>query len=183
MVNFGDFLKTWSLKSNSVTRQVTFKTTKISEKRQNSNATFWVKFKHCVIIGKRDFHLQYWTVELTSKSAKESRKVIDASGGGGSFVLNMSDFLMMMHFRWSTSDFLQHSAIRMVRFVQWLFQARTNSARFAWRWNWQLFEVDFGRSVSHGVLELIIPGPHLRLSFFRGHFINCYGSMLFFEVF
>ena len=25
MVNFGNFLKTWSLRSNSVTRQITFK--------------------------------------------------------------------------------------------------------------------------------------------------------------
>ena len=42
---FGEFLKTWSLRSNSVTRQVNFKRTKIGEKCQNSNATFWVIFK------------------------------------------------------------------------------------------------------------------------------------------
>ena len=51
MVNFGDFLRTWSLQSNSVTRQVTFKRTKIGRKCQNwkiKNATFYGIFKHCV---------------------------------------------------------------------------------------------------------------------------------------
>ena len=36
MVNFGDFLKTWSFQSNSVTRQINFNRTKISGKCQNS---------------------------------------------------------------------------------------------------------------------------------------------------
>ena len=36
MVHFGEFLKTWSLRSNSVTRQVSFDRTKIGEKCQNS---------------------------------------------------------------------------------------------------------------------------------------------------
>ena len=36
MVHFGEFLKTWSLRSNSVTRQVSFNKTKIGEKCQNS---------------------------------------------------------------------------------------------------------------------------------------------------
>ena len=47
MVNFGEFLKTWSLRSNSVTRQVIFNGTKIGGKWQNSIATFWVIFKQC----------------------------------------------------------------------------------------------------------------------------------------
>ena len=47
MVHFGEFLKTWSLRSNSVTRQVSFNRTKIGGKCQNSNATFWVIFKQC----------------------------------------------------------------------------------------------------------------------------------------
>ena len=50
MVHFGEFLKKWSLRSNSVTRQVSFNRTKIGEKCQkskNSNATFWVIFKQC----------------------------------------------------------------------------------------------------------------------------------------
>ena len=45
-----EFLKTWSLRSNSVTRQVSFNRTKIGRKCQNSkysNATFWVIFKQC----------------------------------------------------------------------------------------------------------------------------------------
>ena len=43
-------MKTWSLKSNSVTRQVNFNRTKLVEnaKIKNSNATFWVIFKQCV---------------------------------------------------------------------------------------------------------------------------------------
>ena len=36
IVNFGDFLKTWNLLSNCVTRQVSFNRTKIDEKCQNS---------------------------------------------------------------------------------------------------------------------------------------------------
>ena len=50
IVHFGEFLKTWSLRSDSVTRQVIFKRTKIGGKCQNSkhsNATFWVIFKPC----------------------------------------------------------------------------------------------------------------------------------------
>ena len=40
MVHFGEFLKTWSLRSNRVTRQVRFNRTKIG--RNGQNATFWV---------------------------------------------------------------------------------------------------------------------------------------------
>ena len=50
MFHFGEFLKTWSLRSNSVTRQVSFNRTKIGGKCQNaknSNATFWMIFKQC----------------------------------------------------------------------------------------------------------------------------------------
>jgi len=50
IVYFGEFLKTWSLRSNSVTGQVNFNRTKIGEKFQNaknSNATFWVIFEQC----------------------------------------------------------------------------------------------------------------------------------------
>ena len=49
-VHFGEFLKICSLRSISVTRQVTFNKTKIGGKCQNSetsNATFWVIFKQC----------------------------------------------------------------------------------------------------------------------------------------
>ena len=47
MVHFGEFLKTWSLRSNSVTRKVNFNRTKIGGKCQNSSTTFWVIFKQC----------------------------------------------------------------------------------------------------------------------------------------
>ena len=49
-INFGEFLKTYSFRSNSGTRHGTFKRTKIGGKCQNwkiKNATFWVIFKHC----------------------------------------------------------------------------------------------------------------------------------------
>ena len=49
VVHFVEFLKTWSLRSNSVTRQVSFNRTKIGGKCQNSNATFWVIFKQCSV--------------------------------------------------------------------------------------------------------------------------------------
>ena len=59
MVHFGEFLKTWNLRSNSVTRQVNFNKTKIVENakiQKNSNETFWVIFKQCGDV--RDFTLQ-----------------------------------------------------------------------------------------------------------------------------
>ena len=48
MVHFDEFLKTWSLRSYSVTRQVTLNRTKIGEKCQNFKFQmrhFWVIFK------------------------------------------------------------------------------------------------------------------------------------------
>ena len=39
MVQFGEFLKTWSLRSNSVTRQVSFNSTKIGGKCQTAEFT------------------------------------------------------------------------------------------------------------------------------------------------
>ena len=53
MVNFGEFLKTGILQSNSVTRYVTFKRTKINEKCQKlkiTNKTFLVIYKQCVLV-------------------------------------------------------------------------------------------------------------------------------------
>ena len=47
LVHFGEFLKSWGLRSNSVTRQVSFDRTKFGGKCQNSNETFWVIFKQC----------------------------------------------------------------------------------------------------------------------------------------
>ena len=47
MVHFGEFLKTSSLRSNSVTRQVSFIEQKLVPKFKNSNETFWVIFKQC----------------------------------------------------------------------------------------------------------------------------------------
>ena len=47
IVHFGEFLKIWSLRSNSVTRQVSFNRTNLVENAKNSNATFWVIFKQC----------------------------------------------------------------------------------------------------------------------------------------
>ena len=47
MVQFGQFLKTWSLWSKSVTRQS--KNWRKMPKFENSNATFWIIFKHCVL--------------------------------------------------------------------------------------------------------------------------------------
>ena len=44
MVNFGEFLKTWILRSNSVTRQVILNSTKISGKCQNQK----IQMRHFV---------------------------------------------------------------------------------------------------------------------------------------
>ena len=48
IVNFGEFSKTWILRSNSVTSQVTFK--RKMPKLTKLNVTFWVIFKHCAQI-------------------------------------------------------------------------------------------------------------------------------------
>ena len=48
MGHFGEFLKTWSLLSNSATRQVSFDRTENGGKCQNWK--IWVIFKHCRII-------------------------------------------------------------------------------------------------------------------------------------
>ena len=48
LVHFGEFLKIWSLRSNSITRQVSFNRTKKGGKCQN--ATFWVIFKQCELV-------------------------------------------------------------------------------------------------------------------------------------
>ena len=45
MVHFGEFFKHWSLRSNSVTRQVNFHRTKIGTKCQNWNTTFLSDFQ------------------------------------------------------------------------------------------------------------------------------------------
>ena len=65
MVHFDEFLKTWSLRSYSVTRQVTLNRTKIGGKCQSSKIRmrhFWVIFKQCAftvlqdIVLEREFH-------------------------------------------------------------------------------------------------------------------------------
>ena len=43
MVNFGEFLKTWILRLNSVTRHKLVENARL----KNSNETFWVIFRHC----------------------------------------------------------------------------------------------------------------------------------------
>ena len=58
MVHFGYFWRTWSLLSNSVTRQVNFDSTKIGGKCQNE--TFWVIFKQC------EGHFYYRAVIVTT---------------------------------------------------------------------------------------------------------------------
>ena len=63
MVHFGDFLKTWRLRSNSVTRQVNFNRTKIGGKCQNSNVTFWAIFP---------LTLNWWLISGKSMSNKGS---------------------------------------------------------------------------------------------------------------
>ena len=54
MVNFGEFLKTWSLRSNSVTRQVNFNRTKIGGKCQNSK----IQMRH---LGNFQTMWTWWT--------------------------------------------------------------------------------------------------------------------------
>ena len=72
MVHFGESF--WSLRSKSVTRQVSFNRTKIGGKCQNSNATFWVIFKQC------DFAMTYiWALNyfaLMRQNSKERKAFV-----------------------------------------------------------------------------------------------------------
>ena len=88
MVHFGEFLKTWSLRSKSVTRQVSYNRTKIGEKCQNSNATLLVIFKHwanvlnCgpnlvgnpVVWSLGDYDLLQWSYRENNSGALEEQK-------------------------------------------------------------------------------------------------------------
>ena len=71
MVHFGEFLKTWSLRSNSVTRHVNFNRTKIGGKCQNSkilmrhfgwfsNTVRALQNSQCCIFSCIDFLLESW---------------------------------------------------------------------------------------------------------------------------
>ena len=60
MVHYDEFLKTRSLLSNRVTRQVTFWWK--MPKFENSNETFWVIFKHCGWL--QNLKQQFWAVQI-----------------------------------------------------------------------------------------------------------------------
>ena len=80
---FGEFLKTWSLRSNSVTRQVSFNRTKIGGKCQNtknSNATFWVIFKQCAVIKSSAFLITSASPFYLGQQQKFVREVTDSFG-------------------------------------------------------------------------------------------------------
>ena len=81
MVHFGEFLKTWSLRSNSVTRQVSFNRTKIVGKCQSSKIQMrhfgW--FSNTVENWKTTEFLQLcrpWTLLSSSRLKSESIKLI-----------------------------------------------------------------------------------------------------------
>ena len=69
MVNFGEHLKTFSLRSDSATRMVIFKRTKIGGKYQNSNETFWMTFKHCVFC---DFDIYFTFIFMVYNKRKQA---------------------------------------------------------------------------------------------------------------
>ena len=70
MVNLGDLLKTWSLRSNSVTRQVKFNRTKIGEKCQNSKIQMrhfeW--FSNNVTLAKDFWRKKMWSYNVSSSN-------------------------------------------------------------------------------------------------------------------
>ena len=70
MVQFGEFLKIWSLRSNSVTRQVSFNRTKIGGKCQKE--TFWVIFKQCAVLHLFFLSQIFYRTSSLSKAVKES---------------------------------------------------------------------------------------------------------------
>ena len=88
MVHFGKFLKTWSLRSNSFTRQVSFNMTKIGGKCQNSNVTLWVIFKcknlvylphqkvinECLVLQPEIFHFFFSFHNCRNSQAKQQQQ-------------------------------------------------------------------------------------------------------------
>ena len=75
MVHFGEFLKIWSLRSNSVTRQVSFNRTKIGGKCQNSNGTFWVHFSTFQQNSGEMRHLRYFLNTVLLKLILEGKQL------------------------------------------------------------------------------------------------------------
>ena len=63
-VLFGQFLKTWSLRSNSVTRHVNFNITRKCQNSKMSNATFWMIFKHCDMMRMQNFKRMFFAFFL-----------------------------------------------------------------------------------------------------------------------
>ena len=78
MFHFGEFLKTWSLRSNSVTRQVSFNRSKIGGKCQNwkiQMRDFWVIFKHCgprAFLTRIAFPMKSWLPTMTDPTGVPS---------------------------------------------------------------------------------------------------------------
>ena len=100
MVHFGEFLKTWSLRSNRVTRQVSFNRTKIGGKCQNSNATFWVIFIQCVVA-------ESWTLEtsqitVVENDSKKSHKLtgVQAQNGFHPLISPFDEFISLSSRFW-----------------------------------------------------------------------------------
>ena len=75
MVHFGEFLKIWRLRSNSVTRQVSFNRTKIDGKCQNSNGTFWVHFSTFQQNSGEMRHLRYFLNTVLLKLILEGKQL------------------------------------------------------------------------------------------------------------
>ena len=85
--------------SNSVTRQVNFKKTKIGGKCQNwkrTNATFWIIFKHCGVVQANGFQVLF--LQISSKSLNPL-----SGGGGGSSTSWCSSWLPCYHDKRSLS--------------------------------------------------------------------------------
>ena len=85
MVRFGEFLKTWSLRSNSVTRQVNFNRTKIGRKCQNGKTKWdiWVIFKEFgPFLTKPQIKNCRYRIrnECTKKRKAWSQKILHQSG-------------------------------------------------------------------------------------------------------
>ena len=73
---WGELLKTWNLRSNSVTRQVNLNWTQLMENAKIKNATFLVIFKHCASSSslKKSWEKQRSASYCRSRSWRRMRK-------------------------------------------------------------------------------------------------------------
>ena len=133
MVNFAEFLKIWSLRSNSVTRQVTFKRTKIGGNakiqkilmrhwtRKNSWKFVYIQARYC----RSSFNL---TNFLTKKIFYKIHKIENSN-----FYLRQISVKLCLHLSYIEQNSFHFDEIFHIRFkIPILQKSRKNSWNFVY---------------------------------------------------